>query len=604
MNKRCHLFPNLPHRKAFFIAIESFFISWALMQAFRLSTKHLLSIVFFLFIYVFLEFLSQKTEEQEFSDTYNKTAVFLGAAFSFLYLCGDFEGLTVGLSNNFFRVFILAVCGIGFLLLFYKIILFLLLWREKHVLSCDNKNTFINKCSGKKVALGTVVLCILGWVPYLLKGFPGIITIDSTHQYAQILNIHEQSNHHPWIHTQLIKLFYHIGLIFTDDPSYAISFYTIFQMLFMAICVAYLMVSLHRKKLKNWVYLLVLCFYVLIPYNGAFAISMVKDVMFAGFVMLHTLALFSLLEKTKDGNSLVLSKNLSILLLYVFSGIGVCLFRSNGYYAFLFMIPFTIYAFRGNIKKIIPMQFMILLVVLLFKGPVMDAFYVVSPDLVEHLSIPGQQISRVLMNNRELTEEQSVYLNNIMDTSRIEEGYNPYVSDWFKRLVRMGNQDYLEENFGEFLKIYIEIGLEYPTDYFVAFRDQSIGYWFPLSDQDEISGNYGVVDNEFGLENKSILKGPLVTKINEIIFKLQNIFPFYGLIWSMGAHFWILLICMGIVFAHGNRRHLLLYLPAIGIFLTLLIATPVAKDFRYAYGYVFSMPLYLILSCLPNKSHT
>ena len=69
----------------------------------------------------------------------------------------------------------------------------------------------------------------------------------------------------------------------------------------------------------------------------------------------------------------------------------------------------------------------------------------------------------------------------------------------------------------------------------------------------------------------------------------------------MGALFWILLLCMCIVGLYQNRSYLLVYLPAIGIFLTLLIATPVAKDFRYAYGYVFCIPLYLLLGFLREQ---
>lgn len=580
--------------------IKSIFVSWALMQAFRLSGKHILSLVLFLFSYLLLSVVKEKADGITILKKEKRTAAFLSGVFTFLYLCGDMEGLTSGLTNLAFQLCILTVCVIGFFILFYEILRFLFIIRKGNVLSCNNSNTFINKCSPKKVAIGSFLLCLLGWTPHLLISFPGNITIDSVHQYAQILGIYEQSNHHPWIHTQLIKLFYNIGLLFTDDPSYAISLYTIFQMVFMAVCVAYLMVFLHRKKLKDWVYWAVIICYAFIPYNGAFSVAMIKDVLFANFVMLYTLATFNMLTLTRDKEKWLFRKSIPTLILYVFSGIGMCLFRSNGYYAFLFMIPFTIYTFRKHLLKILILQSMILAMVLGFKGPVLEANNVVSPDLVEHLSIPGQQISRVLINERELTAKQDAFLNSIMDVSRIEEGYKPDVSDWFKKLVRMGNQEYLKENFSEFIKIYVEIGLKYPQDYLVAFRDQSRGYWFPMLELEHIVGNDGVAENEFGLAYKPVFKGPVAIKINEILFKLQNIVPFYGILWSIGTYFWVLLICMAMVFLYGEKRNLLLYMPAIGIFLTLVIATPVAYDFRYAYGYIFSMPLYLVISCLPT----
>lgn len=589
------------NKKILVIFLESFFISWAFMQAMRLSPKHLLTAVLFFLSFFFLFSLQKKAEQTACSASYLKTASLLSAIFTFFYLFGDFEGLTGELSNHFFKAFTLTACAIGFFSFFQKVIFFFLLLRKGHCLSCDNTETFCNRCSKAKFFLGSFLLCFIGWTPYLLKGFPGIITVDSTHQYAQILHIYEQSNHHPWIHTQLIRLFYRIGLLFTEDVSVAIGFYTVFQMLFMASCVAFLMVFLQRYRLKTWVYAAVLGFYALVPYNGAFAISMIKDTPFAGFVMLYTLSIFMLLEET-NGKLQHSKKSVYAAILYVFSGIGFCLFRSNGFYAFLFMMPFVIFVFRKNYKKIVVLQLLVLTAVILYKGPVLDAFDVKSPDLVEHLSIPGQQISRVLINDRELSQEQSSFLNRIMDTGRMSEGYTPYVSDWFKRLVRMGDQTYLEEHFKEFIKIYIELGIKYPGDYLLAFRDQTFGYWFPFLEREIISGNEGVTENEFGLENRAVLKGPIVVKINEILFKLQDVVPLYGILWSMGALFWLILICMGLVFVNGDRRHLLLFLPAVGIFLTLLVATPVADDFRYAYGYVFLTPLYFVISGLPVKS--
>ncbi len=591
----CH--PKQVKTLYFLLSLESFLIAWALMQITRVGTRHLLTALFFLLGLVLVWNVSRLASRKNISKATRRAALGMGILFTFFYLCGDFEGICGDLTNPMFRLTVLAVTAAGLGILFYKVLLLLFLMMENRVLATGQAETGANRLSHFRFGLLTFGICLVCWMPYFLKSFPGIMTVDSMNQYAQIIGIYGQSNHHPWIHTQIIKFFYRMGLLFTTDPSKAIAFYTVAQMCFMAFCVAYLMQYLHRFQLKTWVYVLVLAFYALVPYNGAYAISMLKDTVFAGCVMLYTLSLFSLLRATGE-NRLSMKQNGMTLLLMLIAGVFMSLFRSNGFYAFLFLIPFTLFVFRKDWKLVLPVQLGILLLVLITKGPIMNACGVTQPDLVESLSMPGQQISRVLMKERELTEEQSAFLNEIMDTSRIAEGYNPYVSDWFKRLVRMGNQEYLEEHFDEFIKIYVQLGMKYPGDYLLAYRDQTIGYWFPLSDQPEIALNEGVCENEFGLQTEAILKGPLVVKCNEILFKLHLIIPGYGLLWSVGALFWVILICMCMTGLYREKRRMLLYLPAVAIFLTLMLATPVGKDFRYAYGYVYSMPLYLVVAGL------
>ena len=59
--------------------------------------------------------------------------------------------------------------------------------------------------------------------------------------------------------------------------------------------------------------------------------------------------------------------------------------------------------------------------------------------------------------------------------------------------------------------------------------------------------------------------------------------PVYGILWSIGAYFWAVLYFAAYQFLYGQRRFLVLFVPFIGTVLTLLLATPVASDLRYAY---------------------
>lgn len=67
-----------------------------------------------------------------------------------------------------------------------------------------------------------------------------------------------------------------------------------------------------------------------------------------------------------------------------------------------------------------------------FKISCLDALNVKQPDTIEALSIPAQQIARVVVEEKELTDEQRVLLNNIVDVEKIPEVYSTIFQDPLK----------------------------------------------------------------------------------------------------------------------------------------------------------------------------
>lgn len=617
------------------VGVEAFIATWSFIRITGMETTNVITVFAFAMLYYIFSRIRERKRLAIESVVQKRVEYALSGIFTILYLCGGFEQIYGGLNSRLFQCMVLVVTAMGLFISFEKAISIIIIntvdWKASK-----------NPLQGKGIAVIVAIVCFICWIPYLLKNFPGVMTIDSMNQFAQVIGIYAPSNHHPWMHTLVMRLFYNIGMFVTGDRTSAIAFYTVFQMIFMAACIGYLVRTLLRIGLNKWALILITAFYALVPYNALYAVTVWKDSMFAGGVLLYVSTLLRLLSWTlaekentevkekqridqrkvqKDNQSISLDElqkniqktkekqevnrmqlnveRITDLIMLVISGLLMSLFRTNGWYAFLVTVPFVVIVCKRYWKQILGLQLLVVVLVLLIKGPFMNAQHVIQPDLVESLSIPVQQISRVIVQNRPLTQKQDEFLNRILDTSKIEELYNPYVSDGFKRLVRAGDETYLEEHFGEFLKVYMQIGLKYPGDYMLAFRDQSIGYWFPTQ-SGIIAGDEGVIPNEFGVENRPVLKGPLVIKINEIALKLKDMLPGYGILWSMGALFWIILVAMGIIVVRGDRRQLLLYVPAIAIMLTLIIATPVAKEFRYAYAYIFCLPLFLTLPFMKN----
>ena len=83
---------------------------------------------------------------------------------------------------------------------------------------------------------------------------------------------------------------------------------------------------------------------------------------------------------------------------------------------------------------------------------------------------------------------------------------------------------------------------------------------------------------------------------------MPDFLPLYGLLWSIGAYTWAALFFFAYQFLYGQRRYLLLYLPAFGTILTLLLATPVSSDLRYAYPLILASSL-LFTDPLCHRRH-
>lgn len=603
--------------KPFLRIIQSFFTTWALMKAGRMEPGNLLTLVFFLFALLFYSYEEKLLSEYKFDrkKILYKVSGICAVLFAFLYMAVDSPKYIETLTSPLFRFGVLTAVFLGFVFLFYHLLAFLFLFTtNKSRLSRMLFSGLYDKLPKKNSIKGfyllhpglcAFLLCILCWLPYFLYQYPGIMTPDSIVQFEQVLGINPYSNHHPWMHTLLIKLLYTIGYQLTGSMLVALSFYTFFQMCLLAFSVSYFINTLKLCRINPCICIVCTLFYALIPYHGVYSVTLWKDIPFAAAVLCFGCALIrlALTLNIPFAGAIVSSLHGRIQQginwsVYILSGLMLCLFRSNGWYAFLLCFPFLLIYFRKKAKIMFPVLFGIVGTALIIKVPVMNAFGVTQPDFIESLSIPAQQISAVLCNDRELLPEELELIENVIDLTYIKELYNPYFADNMKELVRAGNQSYLETHKNEFFKLWLRLGLRYPGDYLTAYIHQTYGYWYPDSFY-PVADAEGISATSLGVSHTPLIRGPLVVKGKEIAIKLGGMLPLYGTLWSMGAACWVLIVCIGNALIRGEKAKLILYLPSIALLLTVLIATPVATEFRYVYFLVFSLPFYLITTLVP-----
>ena len=133
--------------------------------------------------------------------------------------------------------------------------------------------------------------------------------------------------------------------------------------------------------------------------------------------------------------------------------------------------------------------------------------------------------------------------------------------------------------------------MRYPGEYVKAWVDQTKGYWNGGYDYPYVAFIYRGISGEYGISQ--VINSPIVARLFRGYFGIFG--PVFGTVLSIGIYVWLVLI----IFAYLiNRRNVnaLLCVPIIAIVLTLLVATPVAYEFRYIYAIFTSIPLLLYVA--------
>ncbi|MEE0920511.1 MAG: DUF6020 family protein [Lachnospiraceae bacterium] len=582
------------------ILIKSFLSLFAIMHISSMSTKNPLSLLLFIvFIYVFSKLHTPKAEGNiGVIDPY--IAGVVSGLFSIFTISAKYHTILGGLENKLFCLVILLLSFLGFLTIYY----YLMIWLLQ---ICEHINIQGNYYAPLWIPIATVFICMLCWLPYFLYEYPGVMTPDSINQYAQIIGAYELSNHHSVVHTMMISFFYNIGLNISGNATFGIALYTLFQIILMAVTTGMVIRTLQCACVKNIIIIVAIVFYAITPYNAILAVTVWKDIPFSCFLTIFVASLIRLLIRpgvtgpTSVNTRLKPFEYFTIIIPYIISGIMISLLRTNGWYAFCISLPFILWVYRAAWKALVPMNICILVIVIFVKVPLMNIYEIKQADFAESISIPAQQLARVVVDGGRLNEAQLEYLNKIMDVSKITKVYQPDVSDNIKNLIRQTGLDYLESNKSEFFKNWLSIGINNKKSYFDAFVDQTNGYWYPDIEY-EVGLADGIYDNEFGLSWQPVIAGNAMVKIREILFKLSEMIPLYGLLWSIGGIFWLIIVTCALCIRKGQIANMITALPLIALMLTLCIASPVAGEFRYAYALFYSLPLTLVIPFInPQK---
>lgn len=428
-----------------------------------------------------------------------------------------------------------------------------------------------------------MILLVDLFVLFLCK-YPGELTPDSIDQVYQMFGINEYTNHHPYYHTMTAKLFIDIGMTFFNEINAAIAFFMVVQIVFISLAFSYAAQTICEIGTPQIVAILFVVFCVVMPFNIMYSFTLWKDVPFGIFVMLSSVSIFRLLNKIGDSK-------LNYFLLAI-SGIGVCLFRSNGLVAFLAFSVVCALIIKFNPKKLVIVLVGIIVVSFIMKHPILKTIGVKQPIISEALSIPLQQIARVIKYDNDLSLEERDTISKVFDIDSIEKDYLEFISDPIKVNFNSNcDTEYFEEHKRDLLQTYISVGVKHIPRYAEAYIEQTKGYW--NSGYDYWRYADGVYENELGIKRTVVSNF-----VNKVFQKYLWLFerPLLQVLVSIGVYTWGLLMCLFINLVKRENSGVIATSLPIAVIITLLITTPVFAEFRYAYASFTTLPVLIVLS--------
>ena len=445
-----------------------------------------------------------------------------------------------------------------------------------------------------KVFFCSFAAILLIWIFFFLAYYPGLYTNDSFWQLQQALGDSALSNHHPIVHTLLMRGILNLGMIlFHGNLTTSTALLSAIQMTFLAACMAYSIKTIYSISFSLPFCAIATLFYAAVPFNILFSFTHLKDSWFAGFFLLFCSHILILLFRRED-----LVPSQTDLFLFCISCLGVGLFRSNGFYVLIVMAPFLLFCFR-NEKRLFISFLVCLVICFLVLGPLFNLIGIVPVDPVEFLSVPLQQVSRVVVDGGKISEQDYELIRKVIEPSLIPSSYYSRISDNIKNLIRTsGNQNELKEHKSEYLLLWLRLLRDNPTSYVSAYVELTGGFWYP-----EMTGIPYVIymeSNPYKLSVDSLLPAA-ATDLAYRWTHSNNQQSFLGPVFSCGGYVWIMLALLIYSFTKKNNMYISV-LPSVLLWGTLLLTTPVYCDLRYIYAIIVALPL--LFTSLWKKTNT
>jgi hypothetical protein len=472
-------------------------------------------------------------------------------------------------------------------LLLYRAALRYARWKQER--PAKVKEPLISRLVGNGFfAFALVLAC---WIPVWLAFYPGTFRYDADTQFFMYVDS-AMSTHHPLLHTLLLGWLLDLGNEL-ESLTLGVALYCGLQMLLMSGILGYACAWLRRRGAPLGLRIAVLVLFALLPLYSLWAISVTKDVLFGGFVLLLCLQMADL---WRDGVNWFRSP--FRLFFFFLTAVLMALLRNNGVYAILFALPFAVI-----IAKNLRLRTAALLLVCIGGYLISNQLLIRAVDAeggsyVEMLSIPLQQTMRAATHGTITDEERA----------KLEELFWQYEYSWDDLYTPMSadnvkwnlDEDVFSDDLGGYLSLWWQVGLRNPRLYLEAFLEQNLPYFYPGAKM-----NYNIVlgvlpVDMYELEQQSKL--PQLQPAYEAYDETLRVFNLPGseLLADNAFMVWLTLWMLGLSIYRKQRGVTIAAVFLLAIWVTCLLG-PIAA-MRYMLGLFYTVPVFFALAFAPNNT--
>lgn len=439
----------------------------------------------------------------------------------------------------------------------------------------------------KKWWIGTFLLLVLLWTPYLLAYYPGILTADSFTSMLQVRDLSRLSNHVPIAYTLMITLFARCGWS-VGDTNFGVALFSFAQLVVMAAILSYSVYWIRTRISRNKLVSVGLSlFYGLNPIIALYSITMWKDVLFSGWVVLLCLLLGDI--AISDGKELTEKKGIARLCaLFSLVAFG----RNNGIYVVILTWIIVFLLYKRSRKQVLTICGGVILLILSIQGPGYQKLGIDQAGFAESVGIPLQQVSYTVVHDQNFEKEDLEFLEEIIPIETVKECYSPISVDDIKFNSEF-NTNFFEAHKKEFVKLYLKwLPTHFPS-YVQAYLLSTRGFWHMTPGSLRWIAADKVDDNDLGIYGLDVLSSRFGLHLKQDMFKaMESVgrLPFT----DVGVMVWLVFFYVLISMKQKQRWKILLIVPILACWLTIMIATPVADQFRYLYYYYLMLPIVCI----------
>ena len=426
---------------------------------------------------------------------------------------------------------------------------------------------------------------------FLLILFPGICsgdTIDEIRQYNHVLSWSTRyinvidpgiyiNGHHSPFHTIII------GYIFSLFKNINIGFFVncFIQLIFVSIILSYTFGVMKKLNTPYLVRIIILLIYLFFPPFLCGSITIIKDIPFSVSILLYCSLLIEYFY-IKDKST----KNIILLLI---SSLLIALFSNKGIYLLGFTTFTLLFDFKEN-KKILMLLIVPIVLYFSYSKLLLPALHITPGSPREMLTVPIQQISRVVVeHDNDLSKKDKKTINEIIKYNKIKKYYNPVTVDPVKNLLF--DKNYTKDEMRDFLKLWISLGFKYPKTYIEAALNQYHGYFY--LERPSAMSYYNIYYSESADDNiKEELKSshPKMNYIIKAVSFISRRLPVFGLIMTVAFYVWVLLLLILYILFYKKIKYIVPLAPSFVIFIFIFVS-PVSGNFRYVLPIIFCMPI-------------